>query len=146
MLNIKNISQHLDLLETIVDWHKNEWGEEWAEQVRQSTHADRIPTLYVALENGVPVGTAMLVNIDMLTHPELAPWLGGVYVKPEYRGRGIASLLSQHAMNAATRMGIRCLWLYTVTAPRLYENLGWKFVCVEDYLGEQATIMQIDLS
>lgn len=143
---IENISQHLDMLETIAAWHRKEWGSDWAEQVRQATNSDKIPTIYVAIEDGVPVGTAMLLDTDMTTHPELAPWLGGVYVAPEYRKRGIAAALSSHAMHEAARMGIRQLWLYTVSARRLYEKLGWEFFKEENYLGERATIMKIDPS
>lgn len=143
---IENIAQHLDMLETITEWHRKEWGNDWAEQVRQSTNSNKIPTIYVAIEDGVPVGTAMLLDIDMTTHPELAPWLGGVYVAPEYRKRGIAAALSRHAMFEAARMGIKQLWLYTVSARRLYEKLGWEFHAEEDYLGERATIMKIDLN
>lgn len=146
MLIIENISQHLDMLETITCWHRKEWGSEWAEQVHQSTNSDKIPTMYVAIEDGNAVGTAMLINIDMKTHPDTFPWLGGVYVTPEYRHRGIAAALSRHAMHEAARMGVKQLWLYTVSARRLYEKLGWKFHKEEDYLGEQATIMKIDLN
>ena len=128
MIIIESISLHLDLLETIVSWHKDEWGREWGEQVSQSTNKDQIPTIYVAIEDGVPVGTAMLLNYDMETHPEIGPWLGGVYVKHECRGRGIATLLSKHAMSEATRMGINKLWLYTISSYRLYQKLGWLYV------------------
>ncbi|HEX5363123.1 MAG TPA: GNAT family N-acetyltransferase [Gallionella sp.] len=143
---IENISSRPDLLDSICDWHRREWGEEWAEQVRQSTNKDRIPTVYVAIENGQPIGTAMLVNDDMTTHPEISPWLGGVYVKPEHRGRGIATALSRHAMHEAARLGVSRLWLYTVSARPLYESLGWEYQREEDYLGERATIMKCDLN
>lgn len=142
---IENISDHLDLLDTICEWHRQEWGDEWAEQVRHSINKNALPTIYVAIENDVPIGTAMLVNEDMLTHPEISPWLGGVFVRPEHRGRGIATALSRHAMNEAARLGVNRLWLYTVAARPLYERLGWVYQKEEDYLGEQATIMKCDL-
>lgn len=140
---IENISAHLDLLDTICEWHRQEWGDEWSEQVRQSTGRNAIPTIFVAIENGLPIGTAMLVNDDMLTHPELGPWLGGVYVEPGHRGRGIATALSRHAMREAARLGVSQLWLYTISARPLYESLGWEYLGEEDYLGERATIMKI---
>lgn len=144
MIHIDNISSHLDALDTILEWHRNEWGNDWAEQVRKSTNPDSIPTTYVALQDGKPVGTAMLLNFDMLTHPELHPWLGGVYVSQTHRGQGIASKLILHAMHAAATMGVKKLWLYTDSAPKLYESLGWKHVKQEDYLGKNAAIMSFD--
>ena len=144
MISTDNISKHLDVLDTILEWHRDEWGDDWAEQVRKSTNPDSIPTLYVALQNGKPVGTAMLLNVDMHTHPELRPWLGGVYVPQTHRGQGIASKLTRHAMQAAAKMGVKKLWLYTDSAPKLYENLGWQHVAHEDYLGKPAVIMSFD--
>jgi len=146
MLSIENIAQRLDLLDTIIVWHRKEWGNEWADQVQQSTRDNQIPTVYVAIKDGIAVGTSMLLDYDMTTHPELTPWLGGVYVKPEHRGHGIATLLSKHAMSEATRMGITRLWLYTVSSSRLYEKLGWEYCMQENYLNEQATIMKVDLN
>jgi GNAT superfamily N-acetyltransferase len=146
MMIIENISHHLDMLPAIAAWHRDEWGSDWEQQVLHSINKDKIPTIYVAIDGNNPVGTAMLVNDDMITHPELSPWLGGVYVKKEYRGRGIGLLLSQHAMQEAARMGINQLWLYTTSARKLYEKLGWQYVTEEHYLDESATIMNINLA
>lgn len=144
MITIDNISNHLDVLDSILEWHRNEWGSDWADQVSKSTNSDSIPTTYVAFHEMKPVGTAMLLNYDMHTHPELKPWLGGVYVVKSHRGQGIASQLILHAMQAAATMGVKKLWLYTDSAPRLYENLGWRHVKYEEYLGKRAAIMSFD--
>jgi GNAT superfamily N-acetyltransferase len=56
-------------------------------------NADRIPMTIIALDDGEPIGTAALTDHDMETHRELSPWLGGVYVVPAARGRGVARAL-----------------------------------------------------
>lgn len=75
-MKIENIADHLDLLGTLAQWHEKRWGAEWAERVRQSTCRDRIPTIYIALDNNELVGSAMLVARDMTTRTDLTPWLG----------------------------------------------------------------------
>ena len=144
-MRIENIADHLDLLDTLAQWHGAQWGAEWADQVRQSTCRDHIPTIYIALDGDELLGSAMLVEKDMTTRTDLTPWLGGVYVKPGSRQHGVATALVRHAMGQAAGMGIQRLWLYTPASRKLYEELGWQFVMEEDYLGERVTIMQLDL-
>lgn len=145
-MKIENIADHLDLMDTLAQWHEKQWGAEWAEQVRQSTCRECVPTIYIALNDNELLGSAMLVARDMTTRTDLTPWLGGVYVKPSCRGQGIATALVSHAMGQARLMNIPQLWLYTPASRKLYERLGWQFVMESDYLGEQVTIMRLDLT
>lgn len=144
-MKIESIAERLDLLDALVEMHRNQWGPEWAEQVRHSTRSDAIPTVYVATEGNELIGSAMLVNEDMTTRKDLFPWLGGVYVKPAFRGRGIGTALTRYAMEQAARMNIPLLWLYTPASRDMYERLGWKYVSEEEYLGENVTIMRLEL-
>ena len=86
---IESISDHLDLVPTIASWHWKEWGhadpkgtlERWTEGLRQRTKPDAIPTTYVAFsKRNEPIGSVVLVENDMSTHPELTPWLAGLFV------------------------------------------------------------------
>ena len=144
-MKIESIADRLDLIDPLVEMHRNQWGPEWAEQVRHSTLRDAIPTVFVATEGNELIGSAMLVDEDMTTRKDLSPWLGGVYVKPAYRGRGIGTALTKHAMEQAAKMGIPLLWLYTPTSRYMYERLGWDYVSEEGYLGENVTIMRLNL-
>jgi GNAT superfamily N-acetyltransferase len=143
-MKIESIADHLDLLDTLVKWHRDQWGSEWAEYVNRSTLRDQIPTIYVATEGSELLGSAMLVDEDMTTRKDLSPWLGGVYVKPSRRGQGIGTALVKHAMEQAAKMGIPLLWLYTPASRYMYERLGWQYVSEEDYLGEKVTIMRLN--
>lgn len=143
-MKIESIAERLDLLDTLVGWHRAQWGPEWAEYVSRSTLRDHIPTIYVATEGNELLGSAMLVNEDMTTRKDLSPWLGGVYVKPSRRGQGIGTALTKHAMEQAAKMGIPLLWLYTPASRDMYERLGWQYVSEEDYLGENVTIMRLN--
>jgi len=88
-----------------------------------------------------PIGTAALTEHDMKTHPELTPWLGGVYVVPVARRRGVASALVRHLMVRVAALGIRDLYLYTNGAEGLYQRLGWRPVSREPYMRREVTIM-----
>lgn len=151
---IANLADHLDSVETIGGWHWDEWGyrdasgsrESWITGMRERTNRDRIPMTVVALaiDSDELLGSVTLVDNDMITHPEWAPWIAGVYVRPDQRGQGIASALMRHAVEAAAAMGVTRLYLHTETARPLYEGLGWQAIGEEVYEGELSTIMSIE--
>jgi GNAT superfamily N-acetyltransferase len=151
-VQIASIADHPDLVDTIARWHWDAWGhldprgslDAWAGSLRQRTNRDRIPTLYVALRGAELLGVAGLTEHDLPTRPELSPWLSGVYVKPEARGRGIASALVRHAARQAARMGAPRLYLHTFDARGLYEKLGWRVIDEDTYLGGRIAIMMIE--
>ena len=154
MMRIESIADHLELVPVIAAWHWNEWGrcdplvslESWTEGLRRRTRRDCILTTYVAFEGGQPVGSVTLVDCDMLTRPDLWPWLAGLYVIPEARGRGIGSALVRHAMAKVAEMGICRLYLYTSSARRFYEKLGWQAIAEDFYEGEHVTVMTIEMT
>jgi GNAT superfamily N-acetyltransferase len=142
------------LASTVAPWHFDEWGhlypggtvDGWLDHIRTRMNADRIPMTLVALDaRGEPVGTAALTEHDMETHRELSPWLGGVYVVPTARGRGIASALIEELMGRAAARGIPGLYLYTNGAEGLYRKLGWSVLAREPYMGRDVTIMTTTL-
>ena len=96
-----------------------------------------MPRTFVLLENGVPLGTASLIACDLQERPELTPWLAGVVVAPEARGRGLAARLVAGVEGAAHRAGFQELWLYTHTAERVYARAGWRRI--EEFIHEGKT-------
>jgi len=153
-MRIESIADHLDRVGTIARWYWDEWGayldptgsvEGWAAGLRERTNRDRLPTMYVALVGGELLGVAGLIQHDMSTHPELSPWLSGVYVKPAVRKQGVASALVRHVVRQAGIMGFPRLFLFTPDARTLYERLGWNAVGDEEYAGERVTIMAIEI-
>jgi GNAT superfamily N-acetyltransferase len=104
-------------------------------------NADRIPMTIIALDDGEPIGTAALTDHDMETHRELSPWLGGVYVVPSARGRGVARALVGDVIDRAAAFGVPVLYLYTNGAEGLYQKLDWRILSREPYMGRDVKIM-----
>lgn len=152
-VKIESIADHLDLVYTIALWHFREWGhadptgsvKSWADGLRQKTNRGRIPTTFVALEGDELLGSVTLVDHDMDSRLDLSPWLAGLYVKPEKRGRGVGSALTNYAVQAAAQMGVKCLYLYTESARDLYLRLGWRSIGEDFYEGQIVTIMSFDI-
>jgi N-acetylglutamate synthase-like GNAT family acetyltransferase len=82
----------------------------------------------VALDGSRLLGGALLIENDLKLRPNLTPWLAGVYVKAEERGRGIASQLVNRVVEEAAALGVPELYLYTDTSQSLYARLGWEVI------------------
>jgi GNAT superfamily N-acetyltransferase len=150
MHRIEPIHHYKTHIPTIAKWHWNEWGHSdpegslatWMTALARKTNVDSIPTGFLALSGTAePIGSVVLVHVDMSTHPELGPWIAGLYVIPGCRGRGLGSALMQHAMGAAVQMGYMDLYLHTSTAATLYSRLGWTKLFREHYEGELVDVM-----
>jgi GNAT superfamily N-acetyltransferase len=125
---------------------------------RERTNTDRLPLTLVAVRarHGQSltgpaavcrelVGMVSLKFHDMDTRPDLDPWLGGLFVIPEWRNRGVGTMLMHRATEEARRLSVSQLYLWTHTAEALYRKLGWQVVERTNYFGKEAVVMQIDL-
>jgi GNAT superfamily N-acetyltransferase len=153
-VRIESIADHLDILEVLAQWHWEEWGHfdpdgslaTWTAGLRERTNRESIPTTYVALAGDELLGSVTLVEHDMTSRCDLSPWLAGLYVAPAFRGRGVGSALTRHAVRHAAAMGVPRLYLHTATAGGLYERLGWRSIANEWYEGELVAVMTIEAS
>ena len=142
--------EHIPLLAA---WHHAQWSylspattvEQRIKRLRENTGKMCVPTTFVALEKGMPAGSASLVNLDMSTRQQLSPWLAAVYVSPEYRRRGIGAALVNRIVDEACALSIPTLYLYTPDKMQFYTRLGWREMETVDYRGYKMTVMQIDL-
>ena len=102
---------------------------------------DRLPLSLIALIEGEPVGTASLFQHDMDTRPELSPWLAGVFVKDGRRNLGVGSKLVSAAEEAAKKLCIGKLYLFTPDKQSFYGRRGWSFFEETQFRGGRVTIM-----
>jgi GNAT superfamily N-acetyltransferase len=103
------------------------------------------PQCFVLLVDEVPVGTAGLVADDLDERPDLTPWLAGVFVAQEARGRGHVNHLIAAVEAAARAASVTTLWLYTTTAERVYLRAGWVTIEHFEHNGRPAALMRRDL-
>lgn len=76
--------------------------------------------------NKTLLGSVTLKVNDMSSHPELTPWLAGVFVFPQFRGRGIGKILIAHAENIAKDIfHAKTIYLYTGSSEGLYIKTGY---------------------
>jgi GNAT superfamily N-acetyltransferase len=152
-MHIDYLCNHPNLIEELAELNFKEWGEfrpgdtleARTERMRAACGKGAIPSVVVAIEDSQLLGGALLIDSDMKIRPQLTPWLAGVYVKAEQRGRGVASQLVKRIVEEAAALDVRELYLYTDAAQSLYARLGWEVV--EDLVYEElpVTVMKFTI-
>lgn len=103
-----------------------------------------LPLAYVALYDGIPVGTCSLQS-DGGIRPDLKPWLGDLVVDAKYQKQGIGKLLLDAAKTKAKELGYAKLYLFTFdpTTAEYYQRLGWVKIGNDEFKSKPVTVMEI---
>jgi GNAT superfamily N-acetyltransferase len=149
---IVRTADRTDLVPVVARWLWEEFSrqsgrplERVHERIAASTATCGPPQTFVLLVDDRPIGTASLVDHDLDTRPDLTPWLAGVFVVPEARGRGHATRLIGAVEAAGRAAAIPSLWLYTRAAERIYARAGWRTVEYFDHRDRICALMRREL-
>ena len=152
---IEELARHPELLEEMAKLFFSEWhfllppgstSQLVKENLQKRMQIGKIPITYVALNAaGNFVGSISIKEKDMDTHPEMSPWLAGLYVKEEFRNWGLGGKLIEFLLEKAREFQINKLYLYTPAAEAYYRKKGWKLLFTENYYNCDVSVMQLDL-
>src|SRR4051812_48620587 len=153
-ITVHYLGNHPRFARQLATWSWIEWrsiyeqrGQTFADALRnyeERTKFDRLPLALIAFANEELAGTVSLKHHDLEIRPEVTPCIGGLFVIPGWRGRGVASLLMQRAVEAAAKLDLGRLFLWTSSAEGLYVKLGWRPRERLEYYGKTITIMEIE--
>ena len=95
-MQVGYLVDHDEFIPTVARWHHDEWAylrpgdsvEVRITRLRECCGNRAIPTVVIAFAGSTLLGSAMLIPHYMDTRMELSPWLAGVFVAPDHRGRG----------------------------------------------------------
>ena len=150
-MEIRMLDHDPKLVRTISQWHQQQWGHLSTRTTEDriaefAEHGTGVPLTLVGFAGKEPIGTASLLAHDMDIYPELAPWLGSVYVLPEHRRRGIGRQLVAGVANEAARLAVSTLYLFTEDREGFYAAMGWETLRTLPYHGETVTIMKLEFA
>ena len=109
--------------------------------LRELLGGDGFETAFVARDQGLPIGSCLLVRNEIDPAHDLTPWLAGLVVHKDYRGRGIGTALVRAVETHAASARVVRLYLYTWQARRFYQALGWLEVQTFGQDGEPMALM-----
>lgn len=112
-----------------------------AGRLAEATTTNTLPICRVAIQDGLPVGVANLIDYDDPNPRVGRPWLAGVVVVPAFRGGGLGSRLVRALLHDARRLGETEVFLGT-DGPRFYERLGAR---IHQQLRQDFWLLRFDL-
>jgi len=153
MYQLGYLSERLEFIPTIAQWHFQEWGhhgvgdsvERRVEWLTEAANRQQVPTVIIAYEGDKVLGTAMLVESDMKIRRELTPWVASVYVAAEECGKGIGAALVLRVTEEAKALGYARIYLFAFDAEKYYARMGWQLRERVEYLGVEVAVMERDL-
>ncbi len=155
-ITIDFLAAHPEAVPVVADWIFDEWAHKRVGLTREA-HANeqaaelsrtRVPIQLVALEGQTVVGVAVLKPHEMLSrYPEWQHWLGSVIVRPDARGKGVATELCNQLEAVARSLNVPRLHLQTERLDGgLYARLGFQPVARVDHNGYRVLVMIKDLT
>lgn len=151
-ITIDLLADHAELIASVGTIRWREWGRPpepteltwWLDTTRQEVGREGLPITWVAVDaDGEAVGAVGLLEYDLDERRDRTPWLVGMIVSPEWRGRGIGKALVRSLESWARSRAYRRVWVATGDhAVRFYEKCGWKIAeAVPLASGETAIVL-----
>ena len=146
-IQLKQLSECPEHLLAVGSWIYEQWWKRSNNSVevvlrwlRCHTEKDRVPFTVVALAEVNPIGSCSVIESDCVHRPQYTPWVAAVYVKPEFRARGVASGILREAARIAARAPVEGLYIDCLekTAP-VYEKSGWRIL--EREVGDKDSVV-----
>jgi GNAT superfamily N-acetyltransferase len=149
-MQISYLADHPEFVPTLARWLLEQWRSITLEQTLESRTAklqmhlnrDVLPIAWVAHVEQEPLGTAALRVHDLEGREDLTPWLGGVYVAPQHRRRGIGAALCGSVEEKARKLGYEEIYLFTLDRQIWYASLGWGAPEPTTWRGHPGVIMR----
>lgn len=132
---IKLLADVPELVEAVGEIRWREWGRPpepvelswWVDCTRREAGRDDLPVTFVAVgSDGEAVGAVGLGQFDIEERRDRSPWVLGMVVTPEHRGRGTGQRLMARVEEFAADRGYAEMWVATGPAATFYQRCGWR--------------------
>jgi GNAT superfamily N-acetyltransferase len=148
--NFEFLADRQDAIPIVAKWYFEEWGynvtgnsiQQSIDRITGKVNRKQPPLHILAIENKKILGVAQLKLHEMDIYPEQEFWLGGLFVTPNSRGKGIGSALANKIATIAADFGVKDLYLQTEALDGgLYQQLGWHLIETVEYKSLHVAVM-----
>jgi GNAT superfamily N-acetyltransferase len=135
VVTIELLADVPELVDAVGEIRWREWGRPpepaelswWVDVTRREAGRDRLPVTFVAVgTDGSALGAVGLGEFDIDERRDRSPWILGMVVRPDHRGRGIGQRLMTRVERYAAERGYPDIWVATGHAAPFYEHCGWR--------------------
>lgn len=148
-LTIRSLDDRPEAAVELADWYEDEWpgyhrGRSLEDAASRFRLVPDVQQTLIAELDGELVGT-VAVRGPWEAAPEIPPpWIGGLFVVPVHRGRGIGMSLVEAAVNCAADLGHDSAHMAVRVDPTSYLRRGWVEVGRIVAGDESVTVLRID--
>ena len=145
-MQILSVREHPEYMAQTIAYVQNKWANgqsvmAYAECVAYGTYAvSPMPHWYVLVHEEEIVGCAGLLTNDFMGRMDLYPWLGALYVEPEWRSYSLGSWLMAHVVQSAREIGYTQIYARCATPGYLERFAFWPVNQAADAWGDKTTI------
>jgi GNAT superfamily N-acetyltransferase len=149
-MKIEYLKDNPDYVYQIAGLIFKEWGnlrinatvDRYLDAIGNRLNTEKTPlTILAKSDNGDLIGFGSLVDSDMDINKDLTPWISGVYVIAEQRGKGVGRKIVERLEQIAIELGFNELYLFTYDKERFYSKLSWFTIKTDLYRNHNVTIM-----
>ena len=101
-IKIMNLLDDIESLEEVSKWIYEEWEKKYNRKLediiyrsKHSLNRNGIPQMYIAKHENEVVGVVSIWRCDLKSRQDLYPWMATLFVKEEYRNKGIGTILQK---------------------------------------------------
>lgn len=153
---IISLAEYPHLLDDLVAQQWQVWGYDdpndlqdfFAEEIKTTENpSQNYPKTWLmikdkTLETIIGAVTLSLNEMGDTQPPERNPWLGYLYIEPDYRGQGLAKILTNFAVEQSKKLGFGHCYLYASDEKPRYLKWGWRPLDTFEFQDEIVTVMQ----
>ena len=135
-LSVQLLADRPELVAAVGKIRWAEWGHPpepkhlswWVDVTGREAGREGLPVTFVAVDgSGAAVGAVGLGEFDIEERRDRSPWVLGMVVRRDSRGRGVGRLLLSELERHATASGYSTVWVATGDpAVGFYRRCGWQ--------------------
>ncbi|HKD97795.1 MAG TPA: GNAT family N-acetyltransferase, partial [Micromonosporaceae bacterium] len=151
-VTIDLLAEHPELVPTVGEIRWREWGHWpeptelsfWVDVTGAEAGTDALPVTWVAVNAaGEAVGAVALGEFDIDEVRDRSPWVMGMIVREDLRGRGIGTRLMRRLEDWAVTAGHPTIWVATGgLAVAFYQSCGWEITELVERPYDTATVLR----
>ena len=133
-IEIVDLADAQKYIKEVSKWIWKEWSKENGAKLedviyrtRHSISKNDVPKMFIAKYNNEVIGVVSLWVNDLKSRQDLSPWMATLYVKEEYRNKGVGKKLQEVSIEYAKQKSYNYLYLIT-EHNNYYEKTGWEYL------------------
>jgi GNAT superfamily N-acetyltransferase len=151
-MTVELLADRPELVSSVGELRWAEWGVPpesqdlswWVEMTAAEAGKHGLPIIWVAVDGaGRAVGAVGLGEFDIEEVVDRTPWVLGMIVDADHRGKGIGRQLMRSLEAWSSEHGFSSVWVATERAEGFYRRCGWHPVeTITKHSGDKAWILE----